>query len=69
MKIPRHSLTSDCLFYSKSLIKKRQMDIFIKKKMKYLNINILYLYKDNQIESRKDHTNRFQFRSISNNNK
>lgn len=44
MKIPRHSLTSDYLFYSKRLIKKRQMDIFIKK------WNILYLYKDNQIE-------------------
>lgn len=42
MKIPRHSLTSDYLFYSKRLIKKRQMDIFIKK----WNI----LYKDNQIE-------------------
>ena len=38
MKIPRHSLTSDCLFYSKPLIKKRQMGIFIKKmKLKYLN--------------------------------
>ena len=56
MKIPRHSLTYDYLFYSKPLIKKRQMDIFIKKKMKYFNI----LYKDNQMG--KDPRNRFQFR-------
>jgi len=31
-----------------------------------INKNIYILYKDNQIESRKDHRNRFQFRSISN---